>query len=128
MKFKHDRDAKHWGIPPEIDYDATALAKLERLVRWVDMFSCMMGWGEITITSFFRPDDKKSYHSILQAVDIRTRDKPAEFLTSMVILRDVLKANNPELQIYMHKELWGKPNQHIHLGIKDGKLKHKRSH
>lgn len=121
MEFKYDRDRRQWYDQPTA-CDKAANAKLKMLVGWVDVFCKLMGWGPITITSYWRPDDKKSYHSILQAVDIRSKDKPPELRTYLVGFESVLKRGDPTLQIYMHEELIGQPNEHIHIAVKDGKL------
>ena len=91
-------------------------------MAFLDSFSVLCGWGGVTITSLYRPRDLDSYHSILQAADIRTRDKPPMFRWALVMMSAILKMVDPHLQIYVHRELWGKPHEHIHIAIKDGKL------
>lgn len=121
MEFKHLRDRRVWsqGIMP---YDKAANARLKELVGLIDQFSILAGWGPITVTSYFRPDDKDSYHSLHQAVDIRTRDKPVDFKAKVGALGSILWSIDRRLQIFAHVELWGKPQEHFHIAIKDGKI------
>ena len=121
MKFKHSKDRRDWQNLPA-PCDKTANARLKDLVRWIDDFCKLVGWGEITITSYYRPDDKRSYHSILQAADIRSKDKPELFKTIMVVLRWLLRQSDADLHIWPHKDLWGEPQEHVHIAIKDGKI------
>ncbi len=121
MLFKHDKDRRQWGLN-DLPGDKAANARLRELVGLIDQFSRLAGWGPITITSYYRPNNKNSYHSICQAVDIRTKDKPVEFKTYVGALGSVLRELDKTLQIYTHKELWGKPHEHFHIAIKDGKI------
>lgn len=123
MLFKYDRDRDCWyNLTLPQKYDKVANAKLKKLVGWVDVFCQLMGWGEITVTSYWRPDDEKSYHSILQAADMRMRDKPQSLRAYLAGFESILRQRDETLQIYQHEELIGKPDEHIHIAVKDGKI------
>lgn len=123
MLFKHDRDRDCWYnlVLPQ-KYDKAANAKLRQLVGWFDVFCQLMGWGQVTVTSYWRPDDAGSYHSILQAADIRTHDKPREIFTYAQAFESVLRTADKTLQLYTHPDLMDTPNEHIHIAVKDGKI------
>ena len=122
MNFKRDKDRREWGLD-SLSCDKAANARLRELVALIDQFSRLAGWGPITITSYYRPGDKDSYHHILQAVDIRTKDKPPEFKAYISALGSVLHEIDPTLQILPHKELYGTIHEPFHIAIKDGKIK-----
>jgi len=122
MDWKHARDEREYIHTP-VGMDKSAVNKLKMLAQWIDQFCLMMDWGQVVITSFYRPDDKDSYHSICQAADIRSKDKPGAFRTSIRLLSWVLKVTPGHcFQIYTHEELVGRAQEHIHLAWKDGKI------
>ena len=98
-----------------------ANVKLEKVVGLIDDISQLLGEGEITITSFLRPRNMNSYHSVGQAKDIRTHDKSANWLVAMRALYNILRID-PEIQFVFHDELIGTPNAHLHVEIDDGSL------
>lgn len=125
MIFKYEKDQRQWqeNLVPG---DKRAIARLKELVELIDGISKLLDWGAVTVTSYWRPDNGDSYHSIGQAADIRTKDKPQGFKVAIAALGSVLWNYDRTLQIFTHKELWGKPNEHYHIAIKDGKIKRDR--
>ena len=121
IDFKHSKDRRAWNNVP-VACDKEANATLRVFVRWVADLSELLGFGDITITSYWRSDDNGSYHSILQAADIRTKDKPYLWKIAFVMLKPIFSLMKPEIHINYHKELWGKAQEHIHLAIKNGAL------
>lgn len=121
MQFKHTRDAQEYtNLRP--NGDQISHEKLKRLVVLVDQFTLLAGCGEIMITSYFRPDDADSYHSRLQAADIRSKDKPDRWKTAMAHLARAVAAVDPALLIYLHPELVGTTQEHVHLAVNDGSI------
>lgn len=118
MQFKHAQDEKDYHGQPAA-CDLAANIRLKSLLGWIDQFTRMSGQGEIMITSYYRPEDHDSYHSILQAADIRTKDKPEAWKRSMTLLSQALALLDPTLQIYLHPELAGTPMEHYHIAIKN---------
>ena len=125
MRFKHPDDERDFLSQPA-PCNVAANARLKELIAFIERFTQMTGSGEITITSYYRPLDQDSYHSILQAADIRTKDKPESWKVAMGHLSLALKAIDPTLQIYMHPELKGTSDEHIHVAIKDGAIERMR--
>ena len=119
MKFKENKDESAWNA--DLTYrNPAANAKLRAVASLVDQFSQVTGNGEITITEYIRPGARRSHHSILQAVDIRVRDKTRAFYWGMEILGKLLRQFDEQIQFDMHKPLYGKPEQHIHVEIDTG--------
>lgn len=125
MKYKTALIRADWDRGAD-QFDGVAVKRLRLLVQWIDIFCQMVGWGEITITSYYRPESTNSYHSVGQAVDIRTRDKPDNFKYVMMAFRYTIRAIDKQLWINPHKELWGEPQEHIHVAIEDGKIARNR--
>ena len=121
MRFKHPQDERDYLSQPAA-CNLIANARLKELISLIERFTQVTGCGEITITSYFRPDDRGSYHSILQAADIRSKDKPESWQEAIGFLSLAFKAVDPSLQIYMHPDLKGTPDEHIHVAIKDGAI------
>lgn len=122
MRFKHETDQRDWDNQIPERFDVKQGNRLRSLVKWLDQFCVLVGWGEVTVTSYFRPTDADSYHSIYQAADLRTHDKPMAFKTMALLFDQIFKWAGTDLQVYAHKELWGKPEEHIHVAVKDGKI------
>jgi hypothetical protein len=125
MRFKHPDDERDFLSQP-VSCNLSANAKLKELIAFIERFTQMTGCGEITITSYYRPMDRNSYHSILQAADIRTKDKPDSWKKAIGLLSLACMAVSPTLQIFMHPELKGSPDEHIHVAIKDGAIERMR--
>jgi hypothetical protein len=121
MRFKYPNDERDFLSQPAA-CNLLANAKLKELIALIERFTRVTGCGEITITSYYRPLDYDSYHSILQAADIRSKDKPNSWKEGIGYLSLACKAVEPTLQIYMHPELKGTPGEHIHVAIKDGAI------
>ena len=125
MQFKHPNDEQDFLSQPAA-CNLAANVKLKELIGLIERFTQITGCGEITITSYYRPLDHNSYHSILQAADIRTKDKPETWKEAIGFLSLALKAIDPSLQIYMHPELKGTLDEHIHVAIKDEAIDRQR--
>ena len=124
ITFKHTTDEAEWKIHPKgVPYNEIANRNLKRLVSFIGALTVLFGWGPVHITSYWRPKDEDSYHSIFQAADIRVHDKPKNFKTILSFLIPILRMVDKNLQIYLHYELDGKPMDHVHLAYKDGSLK-----
>ena len=127
MKFKHDRDAEHWRSPPVIQHgDPHNIAKLQDLIHVIDIFSRLMGEGEVVLTSYYREGDPK-YHGKLQAGDLRTKDKSAKWKAAMAHFAKAVRKGDDELQLDFHVELIGTPNEHLHVEVDDNSLSVKRT-
>ncbi|MEA1998218.1 MAG: hypothetical protein U9N61_02680 [Euryarchaeota archaeon] len=122
MRFKHGRDRKDYYGPPRMEYDRAANAKLKRVLKFIDDFSQLTHCGEITITSYYREGDPK-LHGIWQAADIRCHewDKPRWWYRVMELVGWLLSQRDNQIIVYRHLALLGKPNEHIHIGIKTEK-------
>lgn len=116
MKFKTNKDKSLWDASTTCK-DKDANAKLKAVVQIVDLFSQVTGNGEITITSYWRPQNTRSFHSILQAVDIRVRDKTLAFYWGMEALGKLLRQFDEQIQFDMHKPLYKTKDRHIHIEI-----------
>ena len=125
MQFKHPNDEQEFLTQPAA-CNLVANTKLKELIALIERFTQITGCGEITITSYYRPLDHDSYHSILQAVDIRSKDKPESWKVAIGLLSLALKAVAPTFQIHMHPELKGTHDEHIHVAIKDGAIERMR--
>ena len=129
MRFRHHsnpddkaRNDQYWFNNPPSSIDYEAFGRLRELLAWVDEFTRLCGEGEIVVTSFFRTEDRSSYHSICQAADIRSKDKSVQWWDAMSQLSKAVRVSSPDLQIFMHPELKGKDQEHIHVAIKNGAL------
>ena len=96
--------------------------KLMKVIDVINVMSELIGYRSVTITSFLRKADYKSYHSEGLAVDIRTHDKDPEWISAVRVLSNVLKSFDKELYFNFHDELKGTGREHIHIAIKDGSL------
>ena len=104
--------------------NVNTLRKLRYALEAVDAVSIAIGCGDITITSLYRPHDKDSYHSKLQAGDVRSKDKPPRWLWSMERLGKILRENDDQIQLDMHKSLEESkhPNRHLHWEVDTGDI------
>ncbi len=125
MQFKHAQDERDYCTQPAA-CNLVANVRLKELLNWIDQYTRLTGCGEITITSYYRPDDTDSNHSILQAADIRTKDKPQKWKEGMKLLSQALAIHDKSLQIYLHPELTGTDQEHYHIAIKDGVVKSRK--
>lgn len=126
MRFKTEEIERQWAqeSPP---FALKLLAELmDKYRRW-----CLDG-SPLTVTEFIADRQHKSYHPKGQAFDGRLNDfengdhrmlfiefarDAAAFVTKWFLRKRKL---NGELQIDPHPELWGKPEQHIHIELDDG--------
>ena len=135
MKFKYQRDQAIWaalcafldhiGSGERFRYlNVDALQKLRCTLEAVDAVSVAIGCGEVTVTSLYRPDDTDSYHSKLQAGDLRSKDKPPRWLSAMELLGKILRENDDQIQLDMHKSLEESkhPNRHLHWEVDTGDI------
>ena len=122
MKFKNEIDAEFWYQRCGQNPPYTPFVTLRRIAAAIDDLSIATGHGEIVVTSFLRPDDRKSYHSKGQAIDIRVRDKSPRWFEAMMLLKFALQRLDPQVQMVMHLEEYNKENSHIHCEIDNGSL------
>ena len=121
MRYKSEVLKQEWeqGDPPPDRRQAWKL--LKQFVQVLDILSVILGFGEITVTDLLRaPKQKKSYHAVWQAADIRSKDKPLAWKCFMWSLGVLIASVNWRFQIYPHFEEWGKPNEHFHIAIRIG--------
>ena len=115
MKFKDRLDHKDyrdivlWGSRENIE--------LRKLIEIIDQLSIDSGHGEITITSYIRPN-KNSLHHYGQAVDIRVKDKPVSWYIAITELGKALALFDKRWRINPHYELYRQEHQHIHLEVR----------
>lgn len=120
MKIKEtEKDIKRdW---PQLDkFPTKENLELRQMVEIIDKLSQLMGCGEITITSYYRPDPH-SLHGYGQAVDIRVKDKSSAWYFGMNLFGLALSLWNPRFRINPHLNLFREPHQHIHLEIRNEK-------
>lgn len=122
MKFKNAEIAEDWERWLNREPPHEPFMRLYRVMLVIDALSQATGHGEITITEFIRAQDFDSYHSKAQAADIRVKDKSKEWYAAMILLRDVLRYLDWQVQLVPHLELYGTKSQHIHVEIDTGDL------
>ena len=120
IRFKYGSDEHDWSYSPPglMGFDVDANKMLRVAVGMLAALFALAGWGHLLITSYFRPMDRKSQHSKMEAVDIRTHDKPKGFWIIMSALRKVLLLCCPMVYLNLHNELRGAKDEHLHLAIK----------
>lgn len=95
-----------------------AFERLRFWLKWIDDACQRMGLPEIVVTSFGRFEDEDSYHSRLQAGDFRVKDRNSVFkMAWKKIFQEGIQLLDPEVQLWHHPELVGKPQEHYHLEI-----------
>jgi len=121
MKYKTDkikRDYNDIGKYPSVE---------NGILRWfieaLELISIMLGFGELTITSYIRDVKKypKSLHPYGRALDFRVRDKPTIWYWGMCLIGMAIGLMNRRFRMNPHHELYGKDEQHIHIEIRDKK-------
>lgn len=98
--------------------------KLRRFLYVLETISDLLGFGQLTITDYFRHGEKNEHslhHSRYggRAADIRVRDKPAIWFWMMVSIGKAMELANPKFRMNPHFELYGQPQQHIHIEIRE---------
>jgi len=121
MKFKHPEDEadflkfghiKIWWILRILDYSAKLLGAAKISHYGSELF-------EVLVTSARRPaGEKPSYHPKGQAVDIRTKERPAEFVEVIKELLRLLHGIDPKIT-WLHESI-GQENEHIHIQYREG--------
>lgn len=117
MKWKNPKDEQEWHSH---SYAPDTIEEGE-LLRWyimtLDNISVMLGFDEITITSFVRLNNKKSWHYWGRALDMRIKDKSTEWYLAMIAIGNAFKQLDSRLFMQPHVELFRKDHQHIHIHI-----------
>lgn len=120
MKFKNSSDEKTWNskrslVSPDNEKHTW---RLIQVVEAIDRILQAAGHDELVITSFYRePTAKPSYHPAYQAVDFRAHGKSEKWWNNMKYLKFALRQWHSDIQLVLHEELRGEPNEHIHLEI-----------
>lgn len=124
MLYKTEQIEKDWNFYSATNPTAQYMPfhRLRRVVCAIDDISIAAGCGPITITSFMRQGNPKSYHSKGQAVDIGIHKKPRQWLEAMYAFKLVLSRLNPQMQLVTHLKLLNSPNEHFHLELDDNSL------
>lgn len=122
MKFKDEDTGKLWYEWLNRYPVHEPFLRLHRILLVINDLSKVTGHGEITVTEFLRPQDFDSYHSKAQAADFRVKDKSKEWYAAMILLRDVLRRLDWQVQLVPHLELYGTVDQHIHVEVDDNSL------
>ena len=91
--------------------------KLFRYLNIIDNLCQLLGFGEITITDYLR-DNPNSLHSLGLAGDIRVRDKPALMYLFLHTICKAIESVDRRLRTNFHYDIYGKPNQHIHVEVR----------
>jgi len=125
MKFKHNKDQEDWIVYSNPN-PATpkAVMRLQRIVKALDAITVAAGHSEIIVTSYLRPNNQNSYHSLGQAADIRIHDHSMLWRLAICKIGEALRTLNNQIQMVPHYELWNKENEHIHIEVDDGSLGH----
>ncbi len=111
----------------ELDYQNIGLMPSEEnsmLRNFVDILqsiSILTGHDPLVITSYIRKGNKKSLHYYARALDIRVRDKSKAWYFAMISIGAAFGMLNPQFRMNPHLELYGKPEQHIHVEIRSKK-------
>jgi len=79
----------------------------------------MAGKGEVEImvTSIYRPDDLKSYHSKFQAIDLRTKDWGMTFMKAVGPVIYAIRWLDNKIQYVFEKD-----SPHLHIEFDDGTI------
>ena len=117
MLWKDIQNKKDWDNL--LDSPCPFHQKLRQYVYLLDLLSLMLGFGELTITSFIRLDNTKSLHYYARALDIRVKDKSAYFYWGMSMIGQAIFAMNKQFRMNCHMELYNKIHQHIHIEIRE---------
>ena len=142
MQFPTNDIRRDWMDAPKLGAKHSAL--LKKVLHTIDTVTQLTHGYELMITSFMRPNDLKSYHSIGQGVDIRTWDMPvglrpldhrAMFMMSDGEILELLRKfknhdkqvqHQFEPQILGHHPESGKitilKGEHIHIEVDDNSL------
>lgn len=123
MKYKTTVIETQWKEKPP----PTALLVF---VELIDRYRQGLDGNEITITEYISTSrNTPSYHPLGRAVDIRTRDMTEDILMKILtamhsfeglINKDLLRFRE-DIQVVEHRELWGKPQAHIHIELDNRK-------
>ena len=123
MKYKTTVIETQWKETPP-------LKALLVFTELTDKYRQALDGHEITITEYISTSrNTPSYHPLGRAVDIRTRDMTDNILMKVLkamhsfaglINKDLLRFRE-DIQVIEHRELWGKPQAHIHIELDDGK-------
>ncbi len=117
MKFKKPEIETQWKEKPPPK-------ALFVFVELTDRYRQALDGKEITITEFIDTSrNNPSYHPLGRAVDIRIRDMSEDTLMKLLkamhsfasLLNEHLLSFGEDIQVIEHRELWGKPQQHIHI-------------
>lgn len=122
MKYKTDQIKQDWINPNPPSERNEAHRMLREFVYLIDRLSVILGFGEVTMTCFLREKvvDNPTYHTVFQAVDLRTKDKPLVWKWAIYAIGVIIEKLNWKFQIYPHFESWGKPDEHFHIAIREG--------
>ena len=97
-----------------------------------DRYRQALDGQEITITEYIATwRNSPSFHPLGRAVDIRTRDMSEGTLLKLLkamhsfagLLNEHLLSFGEDVQVVEHRELWGKPQAHVHV-----ELDHRKPH
>ena len=128
MNFKEPTDLAAWERyeHPE-ESTPEGIQRMMRVVVGVDELLRGIGQPGLTITSFIRAGDEKSYHSIGQAVDIRIRGLAWPWRLAVWGIFKALRKLDPRIQLDPHWDNVNKTNQHFHFEYDDGALRRKKA-
>ena len=121
MLWKSEQDKKDWENLSDSPCPYHKL--LRQFVQVVELISILTGHGELTMTSFIRLNNLHSLHYYARALDIRVKDKSQWFYYPMCLIGLALGLMNENIRMNPHNELYGKPEQHIHIEIRSRKVK-----
>ena len=118
MIFKHDSDREDYRFITG-EYASESNAWLRLWVEIMDRLSVMLGFGEITVTSYIRPDDDGSAHHDAKAIDGRVKDKPVVWYFGMVMIGKTIQMMNRRFRTVAHFKDFRRKQQHIHWEVRD---------
>ena len=118
MKFKYDKDRDDYRMITG-RYASESNAWLRLWAEWLDKMSVILGYGELTVTSYIRPEDVHSRHCSGKALDIRVKDKPTIWYMSMVTICKAMEMLNRRFHVNPHYGFFRMKDQHIHIEVRE---------
>ncbi len=92
---------------------------LRQFFQVLETISKLTGHGELTVTSYVRRTNKKSFHYWARALDFRIKDELTIFYLGMIMVGKAFEFFNPRFRMQPHPELFRKSGQHIHIEIRN---------
>ena len=118
MKFKSKKDKEQYNSLGG-EYASESNLLLRQFIDVLEAITVMLGLSELVITSYIRKDNIYSLHYYGRALDIRVWDHPVIWYWAMTLIGMAITLIDSRFRMNPHTELYGKPQQHIHIEIRD---------